>query len=87
MTHSTLPMSPHVLLLDLEAIEQAMNEKQQANLKVKVKEAPNASTSTKSNSKKYSAMGSPGEQVPKIARPAKFYQHCKTVLSKEHSKD
>jgi hypothetical protein len=78
MTHSTLPKSPRALLNDLEAIEQVMDEKHQANLKAKSKEASAASGSTKGSSKKCSASGSPGElQVPKKARPSKFCQHCK----------
>jgi hypothetical protein len=77
MTHYTLPNSPYVLLLDLKAIERIMNEKHQANLKTKEKEASSASNSTKGNPNKRSASGNPGEQVPKKARHAKFCQHCK----------
>jgi hypothetical protein len=77
MTHSMLPKSPHVLLPDLEAIEHVMNEKHQANIKAKAKEASSASTSVNGNPKKCSATGNLGEQVPKKARPAKFCQHCK----------
>jgi hypothetical protein len=65
MTHSTLPKSTSVRLPYLETIEQVMNEKHQANLKIKVKEASTASNSAKDNPKKYSVLGGPGEQVPK----------------------
>ena len=61
MTHSTLSKSPHVLLLDLEAIEHVMNKKHQASLKVKAQEVSSASTSTKGSSKKRSASRNPGE--------------------------
>ncbi len=55
-----------------------MDEKHQANLKAKSKEASAASGSTKVSSKKRSTSESPGElQVPKKARPSKFCQHCK----------
>jgi hypothetical protein len=47
MIHSTLSKSPHVLLPDLEAIRRVMNEKHQANFKIKAKEASTSSTSTK----------------------------------------
>jgi hypothetical protein len=43
MTHSTLPKSPRALLPDLEAIERVMDEKHQAGLKAKAKEASAAS--------------------------------------------
>jgi hypothetical protein len=42
-----------------------MNEKHQANLNIKVKEASTASAGAKGNPKKCSALGNPGEQVPK----------------------
>ncbi len=79
MTHSTLPKSPRVLLLDLKAIKRVMNKKHQASLKLKAKakDASSASTSTKGSSKKRSASGSPCERVPKKASPAKFCQCCK----------
>jgi hypothetical protein len=54
-----------------------MNEKHQASLKAKAKEALSASISAKGSSNKHSASGSPGEQVLKKARPAKFCQCCK----------
>jgi hypothetical protein len=57
-----------------------MNEKHQANLKAKSKEASAASGAAKGSSKKHSASGSPGEfQVPKKAKPSKFCQHCKAM--------
>jgi hypothetical protein len=77
MTHSALPKSPRVLLPDFEAIEGVMNEKHQANLKAKAREASSASTNAKGNPKKHSASGNLGEQVPKKVRPAKFCQCCK----------
>jgi hypothetical protein len=52
MTHSMLPVSPRVLLPNLEAIESIMNEKHQANLKEKAKEVSSASNSTKGSPKK-----------------------------------
>ncbi len=55
MTYFTLPKSPCVLLLDLEAIKCVLNEKHQANLKIKVKEASTDSASAKGNPKKHSA--------------------------------
>jgi hypothetical protein len=55
-----------------------MDEKHQANLKAKSKEASAASGSAKGSSKKRSASGSLGEsQVPKKDKPSKFCQHCK----------
>jgi hypothetical protein len=78
MTHSALSKRPRALLNDLEAIKQVMDEKHQANLKLKTKEASTASGATKGSSKKRSTSGSPGElQVPKKAKPSKFCQHCK----------
>jgi hypothetical protein len=78
MMHSTLPKSPRALLNDLQAIKQVMDEKYQANLKAKSKEASAASRAAKVSSKKRSTSGSPGElQVPKKAKPSKFCQHCK----------
>jgi hypothetical protein len=55
MTHSMLPKSPRALVNDLEAIEQVMDEKHQANLKAKSKEASAASGTAKVSSKKRSA--------------------------------
>jgi hypothetical protein len=77
--HSTLHKNPRALLNDLEAIEQVMDEKHNANLKEKAKEASAASGATKGSSKKRSASGSPSElRVPKKGKPSKFCQHCKT---------
>jgi hypothetical protein len=45
--------------------------------KVKAKEVSAASATTKGSSKKHSASGNPGEQIPKKAKPTKFCQHCK----------
>ena len=47
MTHSMLPKSPRTFLNDLEAIKQVMDEKHQANLKAKSKEASAASGAAK----------------------------------------
>ncbi len=78
MTHSTLPKNPRDLLNNLEAIEQVMDEKHNATLKAKAKEATAASAATKGSSKKHPASGNSGElRVPKKARPSKFCQHCK----------
>jgi hypothetical protein len=43
------PQTPRVLLPDLEAIKRVMNEKHQASLKAKAKEASSTSTSPKRN--------------------------------------
>ncbi len=78
MMHLTLPKSPRALLPDLEAIEHVMDEKHQASLKAKAKEASAASATAKGSSKKRSASGNPGDlQVPKKAKTAKLCQHCK----------
>jgi hypothetical protein len=77
MTHLTLPKSPRALLPDLEAIKRIMDKKHQASLKAKAKEASAVSATSKGSSKKHSASGNPGEQVPKKAKPTKFCQHCK----------
>jgi hypothetical protein len=76
MTHTTLPDRTRTLLLDLELIECVMEEKHKAGQKAKAKEAA-ASAIAKGSSKKHSASGSPGEQVPKKGKPRKFCQHCK----------
>jgi hypothetical protein len=76
MMHSTLPESPRALLQDLEAIKRIMDEKHKAGLKAKAKEVT-TSVIAKGSSKKRSASGNPGEQVPKKGKPAKFCQHCK----------
>jgi hypothetical protein len=78
MTHQTLTSGTRTLLQDLELIERVMDEKHEAGLKAKAKEA-SASGIAKGSSKKRSASGSPGEQVPKEAKPSKFCQHCKAT--------
>jgi hypothetical protein len=78
MTLFMLPKNPRALLNNLEAIKRLMDEKHNATLKVKAKEANTASAAAKGSSKKHPASGSSGElQVPKKARPSKFCQHCK----------
>jgi hypothetical protein len=78
MMHSTLSKNPRALLNDLEAIEQVMDEKHNANLKAKAKEASAASGASKGSSKKRSTSRCPGElQVLKKGKPSKFCQHCK----------
>jgi hypothetical protein len=78
MTHSRLPKNPRALLNNLEAIEQVTDEKHNATLKAKAKEANTASAATKESSKKHPASGNSSElRVPKKARPSKFCQHCK----------
>jgi hypothetical protein len=76
MTHSTFPESPRALLQDLEVIKCIMDKKHEAGLKAKGKEV-SASAIATGSSKKHSASGNPGEQVPKKGKPAKFCQHCK----------
>jgi hypothetical protein len=76
MTHTTLPDGTRTLLQDLELIEHVMDEKHKAGQKAKANEAA-ASAIAKGSSKKRSASGSPGEQVPKKGKPSKFCQHCK----------
>jgi hypothetical protein len=76
MTHTTLPDGTRTLLQDLESIERIMEEKHKAGQKAKAKEAA-ASAIAKGSSKKRSASGNPGEQVPKKGKPNKFCQHCK----------
>jgi hypothetical protein len=76
MMHLTLPKSTRALLQDLEAIKHVMDKRHEAGLKAKGKEA-SASAITKETSKKRSASGNPGEQVPKKGKPNKFWQHCK----------
>jgi hypothetical protein len=78
MTHSMLPKNPRALLNDLEAIEGVMDEKHNATLKAKAKEATAASAATKGSSKKHPTSRNSSElRVPKKARPRKFCQHCK----------
>ncbi len=76
ITHQTLPSRTRTLLQDLESIKCIMDEKHKAGLKAKAKEA-STSAIAKGSSKKRSASGSPGEQVPKKGKPSKFCQHCK----------
>jgi hypothetical protein len=74
--YSTLPKNLRALLNNLEAIERVMNEKHNATLKAKAKEATAASVAAKRSSKKHPASGSSGElRVPKKARPSRFCQH------------
>jgi hypothetical protein len=51
MTHSTLPKNPRALLNNLETIERVMDEKHNATLKAKAKEATAASAAAKGSSK------------------------------------
>ncbi len=60
MTHQTLPSKTRTLLQDLELIEHVMDEKHEAGLKAKAKEA-STSVIAKGSFKKHSASGSPGE--------------------------
>jgi hypothetical protein len=76
MTHTTLPDRTRTLLQDLELIKRIIDKKYEAGQKAKAKEA-SASVIAKGSSKKHSASGSPGEQVPKNGKPKKFCQHCK----------
>jgi hypothetical protein len=76
MMHSTLPDGTRTLLQDLESIKRVMEERHEAGLKAKAKEA-SASAITKGTSKKHSASGNPDERVPKKGKPNKFCQHCK----------
>jgi hypothetical protein len=75
LTHSTLPKSPRLLLLDLENIQRVMNEKRMESAKARAKDGT-ASAGAKSSLKKWASMGS-SKQVPKKACSAKFCQHCK----------
>ncbi len=76
MVHLTLPKTTRTLLQGLESIKHVMDEKHEAGLKAKTKEA-SASTIAKVASKKRSASGNPGERVPKKGKPNKFCHHCK----------
>jgi hypothetical protein len=76
MMHMTFPDGTRTLLQDLESIECVMEEKHKAGQKAKAKEGA-ASAIAKGSSKKRSASGNPGEQVPKKGKPNKFCQHCK----------
>jgi hypothetical protein len=53
-----------------------MGKRHEAGLKAKANEA-STSTIAKGTSKKRSASGNPGEQVPKKGKHNKFCQHCK----------
>ena len=75
MTHSTVPKSPRLLLLDLENIERVMNEKRTESAKARGRDGT-ALAGAKSNPKKRASAGST-EQVPKKVKSAKFCQHCK----------
>ncbi len=70
MMHSTLPDGARILLHDLESIKHVMEERHEAGLKAKAKEA-SASAIAMGTSKKHSASGSPGEQVLKKGKPNK----------------
>jgi hypothetical protein len=60
MMHSTLPKNPRAFLNNLEAIEQVMDEKHNATLKAKAKEATATSEAVKGSSKKHPASGNSG---------------------------
>ncbi len=75
LTHSALPKSPWLLLLDLENIERVMNKKRMESAKARGKDCA-ALVGAKSNPKKRASMGS-SKQVPKKDCSAKFCQHCK----------
>jgi hypothetical protein len=75
LNHLTVPESTRTLLLDLEAIERVMVEKQGANLKAKGK-GSTAPSKAKGNPK-HKASGGPTGQVPKKGCSEKFCQRCK----------
>ncbi len=75
LNHLMVPKSTCTLLLDLEAIERLMKEKQGANLKAKAK-GGTAPDEAKSNPKR-KASGGPTGRVPKKGRSEKFCQQCK----------
>ncbi len=81
MMHTTLPNGTRTILQDLELIKCIMEEKHKAGQKAKAKEAA-ASAIAKGSSKKHSASGNPGEQVPKKGKPNNFCQHCKAKFGK-----
>jgi hypothetical protein len=64
MTHPALPTNPRVLLNDLEAIKQVMDEKHSANLKAKSKDA--------------SAAPEPPREVPRSILPLKVPVNCES---------
>ena len=72
LNHSTVLKSTRTLLLDLEAIEQVMEEKQGANLKAKAK-GSTAPAEAKGNPKR-KASGGPTGRVPKKGCSEKFCQ-------------
>ena len=75
LTHLTLPKSPKLLLLDLENIQRAMNEKRAELAKARGKDGT-ALAGAKFSPKKRASTGS-SERVPKKASSTKFCQHCK----------
>ncbi len=75
LNHSTVPESKHMLLPDLEAIEQVMVEKKGVNLKAKGK-VSTAPSKAKGNPK-CKASGGLTRQVPKKGCSEKFCQQCK----------
>jgi hypothetical protein len=75
LNHSTVPESTCTLLLDPEAIERAMVEKQGAKLKAKRKGGTTQSKA-KGNPKRKASVGPTG-CVPKKGCSEKFCQHCK----------
>jgi hypothetical protein len=75
LNHSMVPEPTCTLLLDLEAIEQVMVEKQNKKIEAKGK-ASTAWSKAKSNPKR-KASGSPTGQVPKKGHSEKFCQRCK----------
>jgi hypothetical protein len=75
LNHSTFPESTRTLIPDLEAIEQVMVEKKDANLKAKGK-GSTAPSESKGNPKHKASGGLTG-RVPKKGRSEKFCQRCK----------
>ncbi len=67
LTHSTLPKSPRLLLLDLENIEPVMNEKHAELAKARGKDGT-ASAGAKSSPKKRASAGS-SKRVPRNLAP------------------
>jgi hypothetical protein len=64
MTHSTLPQNHRALLINLEAIEQVMDEKHSASLKVKANEATAASVAPR--------------EVPRSILPMEVLENCES---------
>ncbi len=75
LNHSTVPKSTCTLLLDLEAIEQVMVEKQSQKLKAKGKGSTAPSKAKGNLERKVS--GGPTGQVPEKGCSEKFCQCCK----------